>query len=124
MKDGRILKDTLYGKLPIGTRPIRMPILRFRGVCKDVTKAGCTNPANWETQAADRSSWKTATRTCIRTSERLRREQWEEKSEHKKQMAETTAEHSAKIFKCNNCNRVCGSMIGLYSHSRRCSDPD
>ena len=52
---------------------------------------GSINPANWETQAADRISWRSATRTGIRTNDRRRREQWEEKKEHKKQMAEPTA---------------------------------
>ena len=33
-------------------------------------------PSKQGTQAADRSSWRTAIRTCIRTSGRRRREQW------------------------------------------------
>ena len=82
-------------------------------------QTGSINSANLETQAADSSSWRTAIRTCIRASERRRREQWEEKKQHKKQMAETTAERGAKTFKYS-----CGSRIGLYSHSRRCSNPD
>ena len=43
--------------------------------------------------------------------------------QHKKQMGETTAEPDAKTFKCSHCIRVCGSRIGLYSQSRRCSNP-
>ena len=92
-------------------------------VCKRDMKTGSINPANWETQVADRSSWRTATRTGIRVSERRRREQWEEKKEHKKQMAEITAEPGAKTFKYSHCIRVCGSRIGLFSQSRRCSNP-
>ena len=124
MKDGRIPKDTLYGELATGTRPTGMPILRFKDVCKRDMKTGSINPANWETQVADRSSWRTAIRTRISTNERRRREPYEEKNEHKKQMAEATSEPGAKTFKCSNCNRVCGSRIGLYSHNRRCSNPD
>ena len=44
--------------------------------------------------------------------------------QHKKQMGETTAEPRAKTFTCSHCIRVCGSMIGLYSQSRRCSNRD
>jgi len=44
--------------------------------------------------------------------------------QHKEQMGETTAEPGAKTFKCSNCITVCGSRIALYSHSRRCSNPD
>ena len=93
-------------------------------ICQRDMKTHSINPANWETQVADRSSWRTAIRTCIRTIERRRREQWEGEKEHKKQTTETTAEPGAKTFKCSNCNRVCDSRIGLYSHSRRCSNPD
>ena len=120
----RIPKDTLYGDLATGTRPTGRPVLRFKDVCKRDMKTGSINPANWETQVADRSSWRTAIGRCIHTSERRRRDQWEEKREHKKQLAETTAEPGANTFKCSNCNRVCGSRIGLYRHNRRCSDPD
>ena len=52
---------------------------------------------------------------------RRRWEQWEEKKEHKKQVAETTAEPGAKTFKWSNCDRVCDSRIRLYSLSRLCS---
>ena len=112
--DGRIPKDTLYVSLPPAHR---RPILWFKDVRKRDMKTGSINPANSETQAADRI------RTCIRTSERQRRELWEEK-ECRKQMAETNLEPGVKTFKCSNRNRVCGSKIGLYSHIRRCSNPD
>ena len=108
----------------IHTQYIHNIIFGLKDVCQRDMKTGSINPANWETQATDRSSWRTAIGTCIRTNERRRREQWDKKKEHKKQMAETTAEPGAKTFKYSNCSRVCGSMIGLYSHSRCCSNLD
>ena len=74
------------------TRPAGRPILLFKDVCKRDMKTDSINPANCD---------------------RWRGEQWEEKDERKKQMAETTAEPRAKIFKCSNCSRVCGSRVGL-----------
>ena len=119
---GFFLHSFIYGELATGTRPTGKHV-RFEDVCKRGMKTGNINSAKWETQAADRSSWRTAIRTSIHTSDKGRREQWGEKKEHKKQMAETTAEPGAKTFKCSNCNRVCDSTIGLYSHSRHCNNP-
>ena len=70
MKNGRIAKDILYRELATVTKPTTMPIVRFKDVCKRDIKTDSINPANWETQATDRSSWRTAIRTCIHTSER------------------------------------------------------
>ena len=77
---------TLYGEISTSSRHTGKPIFRFKDVCKCDSKTRSINPANWETQDSDLTSWMTAIRTRIRTSERLRREQWEEKKVHKKQM--------------------------------------
>ena len=57
-----------------------------------------------------------------RQQRRKREEQWEENRARRRQTAETdTAPLDYNAFTCSNCNRVCRSRIGLYSHSQRCS---
>ena len=71
--------------------------------------------------AADRSCWQHTTKSAIKTAEQKREEQWEEKRTRRHQRAETEAAPSDdNVFTCSNCNRVCRSRIGLYSHSRCC----
>ena len=57
-----------------------------------------------------------------KTAEQKREEQWKEKRARRRQRAETdTAPLDDNVFICSNCNRVCRSRIGLYSHIRHCS---
>jgi len=57
----------------------------------------------------------------MKTAEQKREEPWEEKRTRRRQRAETEAAPSDdNVFTFSNCNRVCRSRIGLYSHSRRC----
>ena len=128
MKDGRIPKDTLYGDLAIAPDPAEC--LSFG--------SEMSAKVTWRQAASTQQTGKPKPQTAVvggllsgqasapvRAGEgNRRREQWEEKKERKKQMAETTAEPGAKIFKCSNCNRICGSRIGLHCHSKRCSNPD
>ena len=56
MPDGRIPKDTLYGQLASGTRPIGRPALRFKDACKCDKKKAHVKVEEWETVAADRDA--------------------------------------------------------------------
>lgn len=120
MDDGRIPKDILYGELATGTRPTGRPTLRYKDVVKRDLKAGGIAPGGFEAVAADRSAWKHAVQSAVKTSEQRREQQWEEKKERRRQRAET-APSDDNVFTCSTCNRTCRSRIGLYSHSRRCS---
>ena len=78
--------------------------------------------SGFEALAADRSGWQYTTESAIKTAEQKREEQWEDKRARRRQRAETdTAPLDDNVFTCSNCNRVCRSRIGLYSHSRRCN---
>ena len=58
MKDGRIPKDLLYGKLATGKRPTRRPQLRFKDVCKRDFQALGLKTDSWEVTATDRDAWR------------------------------------------------------------------
>ena len=121
MHDGRLPKDILYGELATGSRPTGRPTLCYKDVLKRDLKAGGIAPAGFEALAADRSGWRHTTKSAIKTAEQKREEQWEEKRAHRRQRGEKEAAPSDdNVFTCSNCNRVCRSRIGLYSHSRRC----
>ena len=122
LHDGRLSKDILYGELATGSRPTARPTLRYKDVLKRDLKAGCIAPTGFEALAADRSGWRYTTESAIKTAEQKREEQWEEKRARRRQRAETDrAPLDDNAFTCSNCNRVCLSRNGLYSHSRRCS---
>ena len=125
MDDGRIPKDILYGELATGTQPTGRPTLRYKDVVKRDLKAGGIAPGGFEAVAADRSAWKHAVQSAVKTLEQRREQQWEEKKERRRQRAETAPSDNNvfddNVFTCSPCNRACRSRVGLYSHSRRCS---
>ena len=122
MHDGRLPKDILYGKLATGSRPTGRPTLRYKDVLKWDLKVSGIVPAGFEALGVDRSSWRYTTESAIETVGQKREEQWEEKRARRRKRAETDAAPlDDNVFTCSNCNRVCCSRIGLYSHSRCCN---
>ena len=103
MDDGRIPKDILYGELATGTRPTGRPTLRYKDVVKRDLKAGGIAPGGFEAVAADRSAWKHAVQSAVKTSEQRREQQWEEKKVRRRQRAET-APSDDNVFTCSTCN--------------------
>ena len=120
MEDGRIPKYMLYEELATGTRPVGRPLLRFKDVCKRDMKASDINPSTWEAMAADRSNWRLTVKEGTLRSDQKRSDQWEERRELRQQRSASILQPDS-AFTCSNCNRICRSRIGLYSHSRRCS---
>ena len=119
-EDDRIPKYMLYGELATGTRPVGRPLLRFKDVCKRDMKASDINPSTWEAMAADRSNWRLTVKEGTLRSDQKRSDQWEERRELRQQRSASILQPDS-AFTCSNCNRICRSRIGLYSHSRRCS---
>ena len=56
MKDGRIPKDLLYGKLATGKNQQDDPQLCFKDVCKRDLHVGTDS---WEVTTTDRDAWRT-----------------------------------------------------------------
>ena len=121
IQDGRIPKDILYDELATGSRPAGRPVLRYKDVCKRDLKTGNINPADWESTAADRSSWRLAVKVGIKTSKLKREEQWEEKRQRRRERAASASTEPGAVYTCSNCNKACRSRIGLYIHSKRCN---
>lgn len=122
MDDGRIPKDILYGQLSAGKRPVGRPQLRYKDVCKRDLRALDINTESWEDLAADRNSWRSTLWKQLQAGEERIQISAEERRARRKASAceaNPTASHT-----CTTCGRECRSKIGLYSHSRRCTNRD
>ena len=119
MEDGRIPKDLLFSQLATGTRPRGRPQLRYKDLCKrDLISCGL-NPAELQSQAADRTSWRQRTNAGIKAASDSRVQKKKEKKNACKQRAALPA--PSVTYTCTTCGRPCLSRIGLISHQRRCS---
>ena len=78
MKDGRLPKNILYGKLVDGSRAIGRTLHRFKDVCKRDLKTCGIDVVNWEVFCTDRNEWRTAVIEGALNSEILRDEKWAE----------------------------------------------
>ena len=119
MDDGRIPKDLLFSQLAIGTRPRGRPQLRYKDLCKrDLISCGL-NPAELQSQAADRTSWRQRVNAGIKAARDSRVQEKKEKKTACKQRAALPA--PSVTYTCTTCGRSCLSRIGLISHKRRCN---
>ena len=73
----------------------------------------CTN--DWERQAEDRSTWRTAVREGVKLAEESRMEESENKRERRK-----GRRMEGSVHLCKGCGRDCHSKIGLLSLTRKC----
>ena len=121
MQDGRLPKDILFGELVTGSKSTGRSKLRYKDVCKWDLKADGIALLGIEAVAADHNAWKLAGKSAVTRSEQERGKQWKEKKAHRREKAESAPAVAVTDSSCNTGNRICRSMIGLYSHSRSCS---
>ena len=115
MDDSRLPRQVLYGVLSHGQRKEGHPKKRFKDCVKESLK-NCVFPVKeLENRARDRVSWRAATRHAFSTCENNRREKIHSTRERRKA---SVARPVGAAFPCPQCPRVCGSRIGLLSHTR------
>ena len=118
----RIPKDLLYGELAVGKRAQGRPQLRFKDVCKRDLKAVEVDMKGWESLAPNRPQWRQVLKKGLRRGEEKLRTAAEDKRARKTiSQPKPSAPPSNLLFQCSHCNRVCLSRIGLFSHTRHCS---
>ena len=114
-------KDLLYGELATGTRPTGRPKLRNKDFLKRDLE-DCDVGVSWETIATDCVKWRSSLKGGVKISESRRELIWEEKRARIRQQAQAPAPAGKDIaIKCPNCSCACKSRIGMFSHTRRCS---
>ena len=78
-------------------------------------KAASIGTKDWERQAEDRSTWRTAVREGVKLAEERRMEEYAEKRARSKGRTMDSSEHV-----CRGFDRDCHSRIGLLSHTQKC----
>lgn len=101
MKENRLPKVLLYSELERGFRHRGCPKKRFKD-CIKVMADNLEVGQNWEELAQDRNAWKQIVNSVDITQKNLRQQ----------------AAANRQLSVCNVCMKVCGSRIGLFSHSR------
>ena len=114
MPEGRIPTDLLFGELASGKRSTGRPQLRYRDVVKRDMKTVDIGTESWESLAANRSKWRGALTTHLKSGE-------EKLSQAATERRSDSSDRPETVHTCDLCNRECRSRIGLYSHRHRCS---
>ena len=125
MDDGRLPKDLLYGVLETGHRNLGRPVLRYKDVCKRDLKALSIDELSWESLADDRDVWRNTLHRQLKECEDQMKDKAAEKRalrKEKERNRTTVPSSGSDSLQCGYCNRICGSRIGLYSHTRSCSN--
>ena len=120
MEDGRILKDILYGELASGRRSKGRPQLRYKDVCKRDMKALDINTESWGDLAANRMICRSTLNQHLKTGEKKLVNAEAERRAHRQER--NNSNRPETTHKCDFHGRDCFSLIGLYSHKRRCNN--
>ena len=125
MEDVSIPKAVFFIELLKGKRNRGAPRKRYKDQLKrQLAQAGISRQS-WQQEASDRDSWRSSVRKASRKFEAERYEDAKEKrrrqkKKKKKKKRAAPLSLSSQTLVCANCNRVCASRIGQYSHQRAC----
>ena len=119
MDDSRLPKQMLYGELATGKRNVGRPKKRYKDSLKTSLKELNINTTTWESQASDRSAWRTSITKGAKTAETKRIKEAKEKREARKARNSSHSQQAtASSLTCNFCGRDFRARIGLFSHLR------
>lgn len=119
MEDGQMLKDTMYGELACGKRPLGRPQLCYKDICNYDMKSLNINTGSWEDATADHKRWQNVFQKQLKAGEKGILKLAEEKRASQK--ARSHGGQWTTIHICTRCSRDCHSRIGLISHSKCCT---
>ena len=121
MDDSSIPKDLLYGKLAKRKHLVERPKLCYKDVCKRDLKSTGSNVETWEALANDRKMWRAEMCKTLLAGEQHFTLAIEEKRAKRKANYELPKTLHEAQFICQNL--ICESQIGLFSHSKCCTQP-
>ena len=118
MTDSRLPKQLFYSELSDGSRKVGKPRKRFKDSLKENLKLCDINYRTWETDAMERSVWRTKVKCGTEKFEVRRKQHLENRRAARLNRQEHPRPPLPPDNTCPNCDRTCGSRIGLISHMR------
>ena len=118
MTDSHLPKQIFYSELSDGTRKVGKPRKRFKDNLKENLKQCDLNYKTWETDALERSVWRAKVKSGFGKFEKNRRQHLENRRAAGLACWDYPQPTLPPDNTCPNCDRVCGSRIGLISHMR------
>ena len=118
MNDLRLPKQIFYSELRGGTRNVGGQKRRFKDSLKANMKLCEIDYKTWETDARDRTYWRAKTKTGVERFEETRRQHLENRREARHARRDQPRPALPADNTCPECDRICGSRIGLISHLR------
>ena len=119
MADTRLPKQIFYSELSEGTRSLGKPKKRYKDNLKDNMKLCELDIQTWEADAQDRTAWRAKCRDGVKVFEINRKEHQENLRAARIARRDQPRPPLPHNNVCPNCNRLCGSRIGLISHMRK-----
>ena len=117
MPEHRLPRQILYSQLKDGNRSAGGQRKRFKDHSKDLLKKCDIPPESLEVVAADRNLWKTSVKRGLNRLEGSLSQRRAEKRSKRHQNAANVA-LPREQHPCHQCNKICGSRIGLHAHLR------
>ena len=115
MEDHRLPKKMLYCELAQGKRNVGCPKKRYKDNLKASLRELHIDTDRWETNAMDRSAWRSSITKGAKAAEILRVSEAERKRAVRKNLP---VEPILSSFVCSFCHRSFRAQIGLISHLR------
>lgn len=123
MPEHRLPKQIMYSQLKDGQRKLGRPQKRYKDALKANMKKCQIKTDNWEDAALNRSVWRRNIWEGTQCFEQERRRTEIDKRNARKQRELQKRNNTAlpvpnRTNVCQQCKKICGSRIGLYSHLR------
>ena len=121
MEDTRIPKQVFYSQMKQGKRSLGGQLKRFKDQLKATLKACDIRHDSWEQLADDRTKWRSQCHKAVDKFEAARHQRLSEARERRHARANDPTTRDQIVgppWICPVCGRVCGSRIGLVSHTR------
>ena len=118
MTDERLPKQIFYSELSNGTRSVGGQKKRYKDSLKENLKLCEMDYKTWEADALERSAWRAKSKSGVEKFEENRRQQLENRRAARIARRDHPRPPLPRDNRCPDCDRICGSRIGLISHMR------
>lgn len=118
MDDNRLPKQVFYGQLKEGKQSRGGQKKRYEDILKATLKSSSIDVKTWETLGQERNTWRSLMHQGVEYFEQHRRKQAAEKRTGRKTWVLQPKSPLPIGLSCPHCNKICTTMIGLFSQLR------